>query len=134
MLNGSRLTHDYLHTLDVFNERQKELEVIYGFTCDCVVCSLPEAERRISDTRRKEFKMCEDMIAKMIFDAPIPSLHVARHMLDVIKKDNIMGAHKPKVWFYACQVAIVSISVHIPKASLLALLADDSISVPSRLH
>ena len=106
-----------MHTLDTYEVRQGELKLIYGFDCDCVVCSMSLEERQVSDEMREEYRVCEDMIQQLLFDHPMPALFAAKTMLDIIDKEKIVGAHEGKVWFYAQQIALVGISstrVYVP--------------------
>jgi hypothetical protein len=105
---GEELLNDYLHTLDTYETRQLELKFVYGFTCDCVVCSLLEEEREASDKLRMEYRACEDLVGRLIFTEPEACLHAVKRMLEIVEEDQIVGAHAGKTYYYACQTAIVS--------------------------
>ena len=109
LTDNFRLVHDYSHNLEIHEERQLELQAVYGFTCTCAVCSLPEADRQASDNRRKEFHALEEEIMSSMWDIPILCLRNVKRLLDIIEEEGLSSAHEAKVWYYACQVALVSL-------------------------
>lgn len=62
---GEELSFSYIGFWHDSAFRQQHLQMHYGFSCMCEVCSLPEAQLGASDERRREYDRIEDTIVTL---------------------------------------------------------------------
>ncbi|KAF9768899.1 hypothetical protein IL306_013747 [Fusarium sp. DS 682] len=106
---GEEITLMYLGEHADYATRQRDLKQDHRFECSCERCSLPEDERRISDTRLKEIQSLDRSLANglSIVDSPLKSLHSARRLLHLLNSEGITDSSVSRTLYDAFQIAII---------------------------
>ena len=104
---GEEMTISYSHT-GPSKSRRGHLQKNFGFDCTCTLCSLPAAERVISDNRLEEVQHLDDVIG----DGAHLMLHPQQHLqkvhtlVRILEAEHISDARLPRAYYDAFQTVI----------------------------
>lgn len=105
---GSEITIMYLPERADFEARHRALQDRFRFDCACDLCSLPIADRKVSDGRLNEIQELDDSIGNglAIVSAPLRALQSVRRLLHLLMCEGINDASVPRAYYDAFQIAI----------------------------
>lgn len=102
---GNELCTAYVNVIAPRAERQKELEGMYGFYCDCPACSNPEWES--SDLHRKRASSLDELITGT--EDLQYGLQLAKELLDIYEKEGIhLNGLRARACYDAFQLCLLS--------------------------
>ncbi|KAF4337306.1 SET domain protein [Fusarium beomiforme] len=106
---GEEITIMYLGEHADYATRQHALKEDHRFECTCERCSLPEADRRISDARLKEIQTLDRSLSNgfSIISSPLKSLHNARRILQLLNTEGIADSSVSLTLYNAFHIAVV---------------------------
>ncbi|KAL4860602.1 hypothetical protein BDV12DRAFT_204871 [Aspergillus spectabilis] len=107
---GTEITISYLDSTPAFEERQHQLRKTFQFECKCELCSLPPAERKISDERLTKIHIIDSMIGGTVWDGtdPAATLGLLRMMLDFFEEEGIWDARVARAYNDAFKIPLES--------------------------
>ena len=106
---GQEITISYLPQTREYAERQSSLKKGFKFDCKCELCSLPPAQREMSDFRLKTLREIDDAIGELIFDdVPETALPLLHKMMKLFTEEGIWDAGISRAYNDAYQIAIAS--------------------------
>ncbi|KAI8710891.1 MYND-type zinc finger protein samB [Fusarium sp. LHS14.1] len=105
---GEEITIMYLPEREGYEARQRALQASFRFDCSCDLCSLPLAERKLSDERLEEIQKLDHVIGNgvAIFFDPLKALHNVQRLLHLLKSEGLNDASVPRAYYDAFQMAI----------------------------
>ncbi|KAM0421208.1 hypothetical protein ACHAPT_010928 [Fusarium lateritium] len=105
---GEEINITYLSEHANYEARQSALEDRFHFRCSCSFCSLPVAERKLSDARMDEIQKLDDLIGDgmALFSHPLNALRYVQRVLELLKTEGISDASIPRAYYDAFQVAV----------------------------
>ena len=89
---GQEITLSYLHG-GTFEERQRELSSLFGFTCACELCSLRESARAASDARLERARELNDAMGDYCACRSSPGrvLALGRELVRVYRAEDVVA-------------------------------------------
>jgi hypothetical protein len=107
--SGEEITISY-NKEGSFKSRRSRLKECFGFECTCVVCSLPETERRKSDARRLAIETLDNAIGDpmRVLMMPSDSLADCHKLLRLLEEEYECSAEalKARLYYDAFQICI----------------------------
>lgn len=107
---GEEITISYLAVSATYVAAQAQLRSVFGFTCACERCSLPEAERDRSDVRLQRISYLEEQLGDGfgILATPLAYLRHAHEMKRLMDEEGIQDARVARLYYDAFQIAIAN--------------------------
>ena len=104
---GEEITISYALT-GPSNSRREHLQKNFGFDCICSLCSLPETERALSDSRLEEIQHLDDVIGDGAHLMLHPQQHLRKvhNLIQLLKAEHIEDARLPRAYYDAFQTVI----------------------------
>lgn len=99
---GEELTLAY-HVGGPTAERRAVLKTYFGFTCECELCSQPEAARRKSDARLQKAKQLDDAIGQPE-RPPEHALADCKELLRLLNVERVVDLRIPRLYYDAFQI------------------------------
>ncbi len=101
------ITIIYLHDRENRAARQLALQRSFRFTCTCQLCSLPEPQLGLSNTRLDEIVRLDESIGAgtHFTTAPLRALQDVRKLLRLCEEEGIIDASIPRAYYDAFQIA-----------------------------
>ncbi|RBR26233.1 uncharacterized protein FIESC28_01016 [Fusarium coffeatum] len=105
---GSEITIIYLSERGDYESRHHALQDKFRFNCICELCSLPVAERKVSDRRLIEIQALDHSIGNgsAVLHAPLKMLQRVQRLLHLLTCEGIGDATVPRAYYDAFQIAI----------------------------
>ncbi|KAK0624286.1 hypothetical protein B0T14DRAFT_565569 [Immersiella caudata] len=104
------ITICYLPTTGPYEERQQHLSATFKFTCTCELCSLPRAQREISNARLCTIQELDAQIPMVLWGEGVrwkeQALGLVRSVLDLFHEEGIQDAHVARTYYDAYQLAV----------------------------
>ncbi|KAF6825592.1 hypothetical protein CPLU01_10170 [Colletotrichum plurivorum] len=107
---GEEITISYLAVSATYVAAQAQLRSVFGFTCTCERCSLPESKREKSDTRLLRILYLEEQLGDGfgIVATPLACLRHAHEMKQLMEEEGIQDARVARLYYDAFQIAIAN--------------------------
>ncbi|RYP23565.1 hypothetical protein DL765_001079 [Monosporascus sp. GIB2] len=106
---GEEITIDYSDG-GPSDTRRAKLRQSFGFDCDCVVCSLPPAELKASDDRRRRIQALDEAVGNpsRMMSNPAASLADCFALLRVLEEEypHTTSALASRLYYDAFQIAV----------------------------
>ncbi|KAM0342623.1 hypothetical protein ACHAPU_009352 [Fusarium lateritium] len=106
----SEITINYLGEIDGYAVRQQRLKTAFGFDCACSLCSLPAAQRKLSDRRRAEIKRLENSldieVDMSVGTSPLKVFSIVKKLLFLLKSEDIADRILPRCHDSAFHAAV----------------------------
>jgi hypothetical protein len=106
--SGEEICLSCLDGLEKYASQQRLLKARFGFSCTCMICSLPETQRDQSDTRLEEIARLDSIVGDgmSIVTTPLVCLHHLRTMIVCKEKECIADARVARAYYDALQISI----------------------------
>jgi len=105
---GEEITINYTITAAPYAERQAILQTQFGFSCDCQLCLMPEAERRATEERHAEIMKLDNFLGNFreLMKDPPGALENAYTLLKLLEIDGKDGDRISRVYYDAFQLVL----------------------------
>jgi len=102
---GDEITITYMGGTHTYAERQRALREGFNFDCSCELCSLPPAERELSDARLSKLRVGEQCVL-MGMMGPEDAFRLVHSLFGLIKEEGVWNACVSRCYNYAYEVAM----------------------------
>lgn len=103
---GEEITNKYTSGLADYATRQRHLDEVFGFTCQCYLCSLPAEERDQSDERIWKINQLEKRLQQLKPKLhPVPMLKYIGELLRLYHDEGIMDGSPIEAYLLAERIA-----------------------------
>lgn len=105
---GQEITISYLTSTSEYTERQRFLKERFKFECKCELCSLPQAQRKRSDTRLRKLQAIDNSIGAYFWGdiEPEVALKLLHTMFGLFDEEGIWDGSIARAYKDAYDIAI----------------------------
>ncbi|CAM1503773.1 Fc.00g013640.m01.CDS01 [Cosmosporella sp. VM-42] len=104
---GEEITSSYISGFAPFAYRKRHLKEIFGFDCQCGLCSLSPDERAVSDLRTRKINRIKDKLHDLTLrPAPVPTLKYIRELIALYAEEDIIDDHPRDAYLLAEKVTL----------------------------
>lgn len=103
---GEEITNKYTSGFAEYATRQRHLKEVFGFTCQCYLCSLPAEERDKSDERIWKINQLEKRLNQLKpKHHPIPMLKYIGELLQLYRDEDVVDDSPVDIYLLAEKIA-----------------------------
>lgn len=107
---GQGITITYLEITSEYADRQRFLREKFKFECKCKLCSLPPAQKKVSNSRLREIQAIDSLIGNFFWGGleSERALQLLHKMLGLIEKEGIWDGTIARAYKDAYEIALKS--------------------------